>query len=555
MQGNPKAGNKRNSDQSWWKKAIVTSLTAWMFASIIAIILVILHAFDFESIRYLEQFGIDRGMQLYSDSASESTPHKYAFIDVDKEACKWFLDGDSHSDPECMTSKPVPTSLIIDFVRVAVESKAALIIIDINLPEKNELLDRKMLTQELTLSSSQSNTWIIVPTYDRPGDSASGLAINGNTQFDIIPNHAVGRLRIASSATYAENGVIRAYPTASCYVTLEGERWIPTIPYLAALLIKNPEVAQAYYQDTDKTGFVVTNQLQKCSQLEIPADFFKQKIPSALMPFDPLDTTQIPPIIRFFYSTPSLGNLTNMREHDRLRIKHAYNYQHYEASKLIDSGSHCLHKHVDGFSKSPGCFRNQEEYYKGKIVILGSSRAEAMDHVQTPIGVMSGSELILNATRAFLEFKPFEQSSPFTMLMDKFKGIAIAMIPMFITWNLIFASEPITRKIRGSLIKISKNSKIKRLRLCRWRVLNWFRIVFVIAIFISGIYTAYIFEVVYLWEQLKLGNPTDLFLPAFALGLQGFAVASKVTSAIFYKTAETLIDYVTRGFQDFLIKK
>lgn len=551
MQENLGTANKKNPHQSWWKKAIVTSLTAWMFASIIAVILVILHAFDFESIRYLEQLGIDRGMQLYSDSASESAPHKYAFVDVDKDACKQFLDGDSDSDPECMTSKPVPTSLIIDFVRAAVESQAALIIIDVNLPEKNESLDRKTLTQELTLSSAQSDTWIIAPVYDRPSDSGSGLAINGNRQFDIIPNHAQGRLRIASAATYAEHGIIRVYPTASCYVTQEGERWIPTIPYLAALLIKNPEVAQLYYQDADKPRPIVMNQQQKCSQLEIPVDFFKRKVPSALVPFEPLDTTQIPPIIRFFYSIPSLGNLMSMRERDGLRIKHIYNYQYYEASKLIDSSPHCVHKHIDGFSKSPGCFRSQKEYYKGKIVVLGSSRAETMDHAQTPIGVMSGSELILNATRAFLEFKPLEQSPPFTMLMDKFKGIGIAMIPMFITWSLIFASEPITQKIRGNLINRFRNSRIKLLRFCHWQILNWFRMLFVIAIFILGIYIAYIFEVVYLWGQLKLGNPTDLFLPAFALGLQGFAVAAKIISAIFYRMAETFFDYLMRIFSRF----
>ncbi len=136
-------------------------------------------------------------------------------------------------------------------------------------------------------------------------------------------------------------------------------------------------------------------------------------------------------------------------------------------------------------AKSPGCFRSQKEYYKGKIVVLGSSRAETMDHAQTPIGVMSGSELILNATRAFLEFKPLEQSPPFTMLMDKFKGIGIAMIPMFITWSLIFASEPITQKIRGNLINRFRNSRIKLLRFCHWQILNWFRMLFVIAIFIN----------------------------------------------------------------------
>lgn len=542
---------KANYHQTWWGKAILTSLTAWMFASTVAVILVILHTLDFGPVKYLEQFGIDRSMRWYSDTASAPMPYQYVFVDVDKEACKSFLDADTDWDPECRTSKPVPTSLIIDFVRAVKESLAALVIIDVSPPEKNEPLDRAALARELVVNSSHSDTWIIAPVYARPGDSLNGLAIHGDTRFDIVPAHTQGRLRLASAATYADGGIIRAYPTASCLVTMEGQRWIPTIPYLAALLIKRPEEVQNYYDSIEALKTVAVHEQQSCGQLKMLSGLAENKIFSELPLFEPLEVNRIPAIIQFFYSLPSLGILVDAHERDFVGWNHIYNYQYYEASKLLDSDSSCSHKHTDGSSESPGCFKIQEEYYKGKIVILGSSRAQAMDQVQTPIGAMSGSELILNATRAFLEFKPLEQPPPLAMLMDKFKGIGIAMGPMFITWCLIFLSGPITQKIRYNLLIRCRKSSMRMLRQCQWQVFYWLRSLFVVTIFIVGIYTAYILEVVYLWDQLKQGIATDLLLPAFALGLQGFSVAAKVVSITFYSMAEVFFGFLLNRLMRF----
>ncbi|UJP06461.1 MAG: CHASE2 domain-containing protein [Nitrosomonas sp.] len=499
---------------------------------------------DYGPIKLLEQFGIDRSMQLYSEAAAAPKSYRFAFVDVDKAACKLFLDEKIDSDPECRTSKPIPTSLIIDFVRAATESQAALVIIDVTLPEKNEVQDREALQQALETGSNSSNTWIIAPVYDRPSDSENGLTIEGDPRFDIIPTHTKGRILLASAATYTEHGVIRTYPAASCYAMTEGQRWIPTIPYLAALLIANPMVAQSYYRQNDQSGFVAVNAKNNCSQLKIPPDFFKNQSNTIFSAFDPLDTTRIPPIIRFFYSLPSLGMLMDESERDQIAMKHIYNYQYYEASKLIDAASGCMHKHVDGISHSPGCFRSIGDYYQGKIIILGSSRAQAMDHVQTPIGTMSGSELILNATRAFLEFEPLKQSPPLAMLIEKFKGIGVAMIPMFFAWCLIFLSGPATRVIRLKLVTQCRRTKSGIFRRYRWRMLDWMRTLFVIIIFVLGIYTAYIFEVIYLWEQLEQGVATDLLLPALALGLQGFAVGAKIISNTFYQIVLVIFTFI-----------
>jgi hypothetical protein len=520
--GTRREGKRKSYHHSWWGKAANASLVGWIFAAIVAALMVLLYAMNFAPAKSLERFGIDLGMRLYSNTTTESKSYQYVFVDVDEEACKQFLDNKIKHDAECRTSKPVPPSLIIDFVRAARESQAALVIVDVSPPEKNEKDDHDALARELTKNSDSSNTWIIAPLYGRPGESLNRLVINGDSNFDIVPNHSQGKLRLASAATYAENGVVRVYPTASCFVTDKGQRWVPTIPYLAAMLM-SPATAisanQLYYGNKMGTNaYVTVTEKQDCSLLRIP------------------------PIKQFFYSLPVLGTHEDTQDRKSTELKHDAYYQRYKASKLIDHS--CSHLQTIGSSTSPGCFAVREELYKDKIIVLGSSRAQAMDRIQTPIGPMSGSELILNATRAFLEFKPLEQPPPLTMLWDKLVGITIATGPMVIAWGLIFACWPVTRWIRWHLLLKSRQSKWLMLRRCRWHALDFFRSIVVVMIFAMGIIIAYLLEVKLLFHQLQQGVAVDLLFPAVALALEGFAEGAKVILSILHRVPEIVIGYL-----------
>jgi hypothetical protein len=157
---------------------------------------------------------------------------------------------------------------------------------------------------------------------------------------------------------------------------------------------------------------------------------------------------------------------------------------------------------------------------------------------------MSGSELILNATRAFLEFKPLEQPPPLTMLWDKLVGITIATGPMVIAWGLIFACWPVTRWIRWHLLLKSRQSKWLMLRRCRWHALDFFRSIVVVMIFAMGIIIAYLLEVKLLFHQLQQGVAVDLLFPAVALALEGFAEGAKVILSILHRVPEIVIGYL-----------
>lgn len=231
-----------------------------------------------------------------------------------------------------------------------------------------------------------------------------------------------------------------------------------------------------------------------------------------------------------------------MHNRESAELKHDAYYQHYDARKLIDST--CSHLQTDGSSTSPGCFAIREELYKNKIIVLGSSRVQAMDRVQTPVGAMSGSELILNATRAFLEFKPLQQPPPLTMLWDKLVGITIATGPMIIAWGLIFACLPIMRWIRRHLLLKSRQSKWLTIRRFRWHALDLFRSVIVVFIFAMGISIAYLLEVKLLFQQLQQGVAVDLLFPAVALALEGLAEGAKVVLSAFHRISEIIFGYV-----------
>jgi len=536
---------RKSSDQHpWWVKAIHASLVGFLFAVFVAMILVGLYVAGFSFAKDLEQSGIDLGMKLNSDRSSTSMPYEYVFVDVDQEACKRFLDKQSDLDPECLTSKPVPTSLIIDFVRAASESQAAIVIVDVNPPEKNEEQEREALTRELAKNMDSSKTWIIAPIYGRPGESKNGLVVNGDPRFDIVSSHSQGQLRLASVATYAESGIVRVYPTASCLVTNEGQRWVPTIPYLAALLINLPTAAvadQLYFDNQVNTNrYGVIKDENYCGLLQ-PSENIKNKPNYALEFFDPLAPDQTPSIIQFFFSLPGFSTYADIQERKSVEIKHDPYYQRYEAGKLIDPN--CNHQQIDGHSTNPGCFTVRDDLYKNKIIVLGSSRAQAMDQVQTPIGPMSGSELILNATRAFLEFKPLIQPPPLTMLADKFIGIMIAAIPMFIAWGLIFAYWPVTRWMRCCLWLKSRHSSWSILRRCHWGILDLVRPFIVVIIFGTGIGVAYFLEVNHLFHLLKQGVAVDLLFPAIALALEGFAEGAKIVLLTLHGFVENLTRY------------
>jgi len=527
---------------SWWIKAIHASVTGWIFAIFIAILLVVLHALDFGFMKKFEQMGVDWGMERYAfhpPSSRNSSGYHYVFVDVDHEACKRFIN--KELDPECLTSKPIPSNLIIDFVRAASESGAKMVIVDVNPPEKHEQSERDTLLKGLLANTESSDAWVIAPIYARPGESINGLVINGDTRFDIISNHARERVRLASVATYAVQGAVRSYPTASCLVTSEGQRWVPTIPYLAALLASGYDIDIIDNRFYNNKKFLKIDEKNDCSQLEITSEHFAGSSNAVLNLFDPLAVNRVPNIVEFFYSIPGLSMLVDAQERENVLWNHSPEYAYYKASNLFEQG--CTRFSINGIENLK-CFATRKDLFKNKIIVLGSGQAQAMDKVHTPIGAMSGSELIVNAIRAFLEFSPLEKPSFIAMIWEKLKGIMIAIGPIVVAWFIIFASGPAVRWIRLQLLCKSRKAKWRKLKRYRWNVFYLLRALLVVMVFVGGLFVALFLVDDYLWDQLGQGKAVDLLYPVIALGIQGYTVGARILLTIFQRFAENVMIFI-----------
>jgi len=153
-----------------------------------------------------------------------------------------------------------------------------------------------------------------------------------------------------------------------------------------------------------------------------------------------------------------------------------------------------------------------------RIVVLGSSQVQGGDWHATPLGAMTGSEIVLNATRAFIEFSPLREgtgASPagrqilqgLNAFMAKFKGIVIGALIMTLCWLTIFGL----------------NGRMKR----RGRLSSLLSVL----LFVGFMGALFVLEVFAGLGALRGASgpvqAVDLLTPVVALGLEGFAEAAR----------------------------
>jgi hypothetical protein len=204
---------------------------------------------------------------------------------------------------------------------------------------------------------------------------------------------------------------------------------------------------------------------------------------------------------RIQYSLPSLAALSSQEE-SRLRSRYLGRYDRYPASGLLDE---------TGFSIPEGVLTD-------RIVVLGSSQAQGNDWHATPLGAMTGSEIVLNATRALVEFSPLSEaagaSSParqllqgLTAFLAKLQGIGLGAMIMTLCWLTIFGL----------------NERMKR----RGRLSSLLSVL----LFVGFMGALFVLEVFAGLGALRGSKgpvqAVDLLTPVVALGLEGFAEAAR----------------------------
>jgi CHASE2 domain len=515
------------------RRAAASTLSGVLFAGFLASVLVALQVHGWRPMRLAEQTGIDIGMWLYANvgwfasapDAPAANPMRLAFIDVDRGACEAFLDGERAE--ACRTDNPVRSALLVDLVRALRAAGAAVVVVDVAPPAAGAVRERQAWRDALV---ANDGPWVIAPLFARPSDECSdGLSIRGDRRHDIVPTHAAGRLRLASVATRLDaelaDGVVRHYPLAS-RLLLEGEppRWVPTVPMLAAVLARGGDIAEI-----DRLWYAP---LDGPSTLQCGAAGSAAPSPSGLPSDTRFDAAAAgtPAVVRFFFSLPGLSTMDETQRR-RVEQRHLPVYERYLASRLLEAD--CSHRLDAQATPQPGCFAVRKPLFEGKVVVIGSSSATALDRAQTPVGPMSGAEIIANATRAFAEFPALQTPDGWTMWRSKIGGLLVPAAITFVMWLLICRS--------GDLLGAREAASAAAGRPVRRWLLGTARETLAVVVFLAATLLAAWLELRNLMQDLAQvrsnAAPVEMLLPLLSMGLEGYAEFAKAVDEKFHRLA------------------
>ncbi|MFM9914943.1 MAG: CHASE2 domain-containing protein [Rhizobacter sp.] len=538
--------SENEAPDRWHFRALVTAAGGVLFATMLAALLVTLQAWRVPPLRALEQAGIDAGMWAYANvgglgepaARAGAAPLRYAFVDVDRAACEAFLDGAPAS--ACATDNPARSALVIDLVRALRSAGAKVVVVDVAPPAAQAERERAAWLAAL---AAPNGPWVIAPVFARPSDECGdGLSLRGERAHDITPAHAVGRLRLASVATLLDaelgDGVLRHYPMASrLLVDGQAPRWIPTVPMLAAALARGADAAEIDARWYAPPVPAAASAALDCGASR-PAQPALQPIPADNR-FDAGATAGTPAVVRFFFSLPGLS-LQDEAHRRRAEQRHLSVYERYEASRLVEPS--CNHRLDAQALPQPGCFGVRPALFEGKVVVIGASSATALDIVQTPVGPMSGAEVLVNATRAFAEFPAITLPSGWTLWFKKLGGMAVPALLALITWLLIHGAWDALGARQAALQQRGRSSA------ARWT--GALRIPAVVLLFVAGFVAAGWLELRDMVHELSQAHshaePVDMLLPVVAMGLEGYAEAAKWADRVIEHRVEPAVDWVYR---------
>lgn len=486
--------------QRWWVKAIIAALAGLLFSLVLSACLSLGSAFRVAPLVAVEQAGIDFGMRAYtaftgSPRTAKAIPH-YVFVDVDRPACDAF----STASQPCGTGRSVPPDLIIAFAEAARRSGAVVVLIDVKVPEDVE--ERTRLARGL---AADDGPWVIASLGVRPRVSSEQLELTAEGESLLGPVEG-GRLRsgklllapfVTATDAFAADGVIRHYPLLARIKGVDTgpeARWLPSAPFLASGLA-DPSTANAIL----------------CRYYPVAGD-----------PCAAAGSAPSSPVIRFgeqaqlrnrvFFSLPALAAVGEDQQ-VVYRDRYLGFYDRVPASALLQGTE---------FSWPP-------DLMQGAVVILGTSAPEGHDWHVTPLGPMTGPEIVLNAIRAFSEFSPLSEPSASAGASDKLAA----------AWRGF--SVKVGAVVTGTLIMLVGWLAIFWIG-DHWTVApRWVRRVACVLVFFGVLTLTALIElfsgISSLQRNAEVAEATDLLTPLLALGLEGFAEAART----FAHVAEALV--------------
>jgi hypothetical protein len=469
----------------------------------------------------IEQAGTDAGMVIFARSFAQRRPAldfdrriagpepRYVFVDIDQGSCEHYRGPNAQ---DCLGAHPAPFDLVWDIVVAVLEGAPRVVVIDTPVPADTDL-------RSLRLKAGAAGTPIVVAVPVRPaGESLSGYLDRSSISLDDIEHagNAVAGAAVAQITKEDRDGKLRAYPPAVSILDRAGAPIaVPTLPFAAAILAIAPHSGVALLRrafpanasHTRHEGDAAAAKLIERFSIPPQSIIVPQRYDNSLRTLYSLEPLSL--------SEPQGQRYDNFYLH--LPIK-----EHVAERKITELDPSAI---------------------ADAVVVVGTSDPAGRDWHDTPLGQMAGAELIINAIRAYVSFKPLSDSAePFGRFWHKVAIAGEAALVFWVGWALIFALLQYGPRAWQRLCRLASLGHAGR-RVCR-RAGDAVVSILVVFVFIMTTCVACLWiidlEVGTTAIALPQGRPVDVVTPLLALTLEGLVEAIAVVLAFAHRALETL---------------
>lgn len=369
----------------WWRLALLQTLTGFALGSLIAFILLFAGHFVFPSV---ERFSVDIGIRLrvtvehflhlnstlpVTEPTARRVPAtQFVFLDVDpKEGGPSVCDRlpSQRKDLHCEPHRPLNRYMLAELIEELEKRGPKLIVLDIELSLDEGIVPREesgALVKEMSdahpapIIFASPVQWVpdeggrTSPLYRlQSTELVAGSMISGDVPF---------RSLYAAVAFPEADITVRSFGTCVSVAGMDQPAY--TLPWLAAALLKTPHL------DT---------RVDDCRGMHGP-----------------------PP--RIIYTIPPLAGDKDSEEVTD-RASRAFYRSVY--SRCLAWRFWSVNASQCGITAA-----RESSFYRDKVVVIGASSPERGDWHNTPLGVMNGTQVVINSIRSFLMF-PDQARHPF----------------------------------------------------------------------------------------------------------------------------------------------
>lgn len=422
------------------RRPLVKGLAGFLFGFCVSLLIAAALALNMGWARQVEQTGIDWSTRLSlllqpglrpAPATAGHAPRPIVFLDLDTALCQALVK-QRHL---CVTERIGHPEVLTAVGHALKGSGAEVVLLDFRTPALGRDVTPGGAAAFLDAWAAGEGPLVVAALAAAPGDGST-LAVD----WAAVPGQkpAIGRLRYAPAVTWLgdfHDGRVRYYPVLVETTQLGAAEEISYLPSLAFAAASYAREGHARRNAVDCVFYASG----KCPPLRWAGLSFRSgaELQEAMRARQGSDARWGE---RFLYTLPSQ---VPRSEGAAVPFSGALvgNYERRSASDYLAGGT---------LSIPPGQFANM-------VVIVGSSAAAANDWHSTPLGRMTGAEVVANATRAFETYRPVEQPGFFETLAWKLSFAALAAVITGLAWVQIGKlSQPRRRRRESEASRLSR---------------------------------------------------------------------------------------------------